>query len=104
MNNQTSPLFSNTRVVDGDTFTYNIIGELHSFNRKPAVERKDGVKIWYHMGLIHNDGDEPAIIHPNGTREYWKMGKLHREGKPAIESPLLKEGLWYENGIRIYPL
>jgi hypothetical protein len=50
----------------------------------PAIEYKDGTKIWYKNGVKHRDGDLPAVVFPDGHQEWWVNGKLHRENGPAI--------------------
>jgi hypothetical protein len=72
----------------------------------PAIEYKDGTKVWYYKGRKHrddgpayegNDGDKswyihdhlhqenaPAVIYANGDEEWWYKHQLHREGGPAV--------------------
>lgn len=50
----------------------------------PAVEYKDGTKVFYKEGVKHRDGDLPAVIFPDGHQEWWVNGKLHRDEGPAI--------------------
>lgn len=63
----------------------------------PAIEYKDGTKIWYKNGVKHRDGDLPAVIFPDGHQEWWVNGKLHRDNGPAI---IRTEGriFYFKNG------
>jgi hypothetical protein len=56
----------------------------HRDNDLPAIEYKDGTKIWYKNGLKHRENDLPAVVFPDGHLEWWSNGKLHRENGPAI--------------------
>jgi hypothetical protein len=86
---------------------------LHS-TVEPALEKANGDKYWYRMGLLHRDGgpavtqagdefwyineklhreDGPAIIRKNGTKEWYINNKRHREDGPAVT---------YKNGNKEY--
>ena len=95
-----------TKIIDGVEYTdefghwasYNIEGEHHSFNDRPAVISPCGTKYWCKNDNIHRDNDKPAIICPNGTKYWYKNGVFHRNNdKPAI---MLSDGTkyWYEHG------
>lgn len=67
-----SDRFSTVLCYDtGDTLRYKN-NVLHSV-KKPAVETKDGHKIWFKEGILHRD-DGPAHTGPNNIEEYWING------------------------------
>ena len=84
--------------INGDYYSYNAYGQLHSRGDKPAIVWPDGTKCWYKNGNCHRAGDNPAVISPDGTKYWYKNGKYHRDGdNPAIIYP---DGtkFWYKNG------
>ena len=52
----------------------------------PAVECRNGTKLWYRNGQKHRVGG-PAIECANGIKQWYQNGKLHRIDGPAIEDP-----------------
>jgi hypothetical protein len=68
----------------------------------PAIEYKDGTKIWYMSGVKHRDNGLPAVIFPDGHQEWWVDGKLHREEGPAI---IRSEGrsFYFKDGVEYLP-
>ena len=68
----------------------------------PAIEYKDGTKIWYKNGVKHRDGNLPAVVFPDGHQEWWVKGKLHREDGPAI---VRSEGwcFYFKDVVEYYP-
>lgn len=69
---------------DGDVFTINEIGNLHSFNDNPAMisSRYD---VYYSNGKVHRDNGKPAKINKkNGMVSYYKNGTLHNTNGPSI--------------------
>lgn len=52
----------------------------------PAVEQRDGTKIWYNNGLCHRL-DGPAAEEKDGTKHWYINGNAHRIDGPAIEYP-----------------
>lgn len=57
---------------------------IHREGDLPAIEYKDGTKVWYKNGVKHRDNDLPAVVFPDGHLEWWFEGKLHRENGPTI--------------------
>ena len=58
-------------------------GELHRIDG-PAVEYKNGTKVWYREGKRHRI-DGPAVECKDGSKEYWI------EGKKVTEDRVLKK-------------
>lgn len=86
--------------------TRNEVGELHSFNDKPAIITKDGYKYWYKNGRRHRDNDLPAVVDNKnndykacGYKEWWIDGIRHRGfDRPAFIFYDVK--IWIVNGKR----
>ncbi len=84
----------------GDTVWLNSDGQKHRDGDLPAVESRDGRKVWYQNGKIHRDGDQPAYVDAAGTKHWFRNNQLHRDGDlPAAE---LWNGskTWFQNGQR----
>ena len=78
-------LNENKIVKEDGTIEYrNSKGQLHRKDG-PAVERKNGDKVWYLNGEKHRE-DGPAIEWADGTTYWYINGKLHREDGPAVET------------------
>lgn len=73
----------------------NLNGKLHREDG-PAVEWRDGEKMWYLNGQLHRE-DGPAIENTNGYKSWWLNDILHREDGPAIECAN-GDKEWYLNG------
>ena len=75
---------------------------IHRENDFPAIEWKDGTKVWYKNGKKHRENGEPAVIFLDGHKEWWVDGKLHREDGPAI---IRSEGwcFYYREGVEYFP-
>jgi len=83
---------------NGNKFWYDVKGQLHRDNDKPAVEWASGTKEWFVNEKRHRDNDKPAIEWVSGDKEWWVNGQLHRDNdKPAVE---WADGYkaWWENG------
>jgi hypothetical protein len=50
----------------------------------PAIEWKDGTKLWYINNKYHRE-DGPAIEWMSGTKKWYINGLCHREDGPAVE-------------------
>ncbi len=61
---------------------YNDKNQLHRIDG-PAVEYKNGNKLWCINGLCHRE-DGPACEWADGNKEWFINGRLHREDGPAI--------------------
>jgi len=57
-------------------FTYDEMGELHSYGDFPSLVHKTGIKLWHKHGVIHRDNEMPAVIYPAGGKEYYLHGLL----------------------------
>ena len=76
-------------------------GNLHRMHDLPAVEYKDGSRVYYMDGFVHRRGnDDPAVICAWSPILYYKHGKLHRKGGPAY---IAHNGLmiWWCYGVMI---
>ena len=49
----------------------------------PAIEKKNGAKIYIQYGEFHRDG-AAAIVWKDGSEVYFKEGKLHNDSGPAF--------------------
>ena len=57
----------------------------HNYEDKPAIQLKNGTKIFMENNKIHRENDEPAVIFENNFEMYCMHGKFHRTNdKPAI--------------------
>jgi len=75
---------------------------IHREDDLPAIEWKDGCKVWYKNGLKHRNGN-PAVVFPDGHEEWWLNGVLHREGGlPAIKTVEGRQ-FYYEQGTEYFP-
>ena len=74
---------------------YNARGELHR-RFGPAVEYRDGNRVWYQNGQMHREHG-PAIEYSDGSRAWWQNDRRHRIDGPAIEY-LDGYRAWYVNG------
>jgi GNAT superfamily N-acetyltransferase len=59
---------------DGNKYWKNKEGELHRENDKPAIEYKDGQKVWYKNGIIHRENNKPAIEWADGGKAWYING------------------------------
>ena len=62
---------------DYSTCSY-LDGVLHSFDNNPAVEYKDGTKMWFYRGKRHKI-DGPAVEYSDGTKYWFIYGNLVSE-------------------------
>ena len=63
--------------------TRNEIGQLHSYDDKPAIIRADGTQQWYKDGQQHREG-APARISGTTQMVWWMQdGQVHRTDGPA---------------------
>ncbi len=53
-------------------------GELHSFDDKPAVEYKNGTKMWFYKGKRHRNNGA-SVEYKNGTKYWFIYGNLVSE-------------------------
>ncbi len=75
--------------LTGFDFTLGTIIYLNNENKLhrldgPAVEYKDGGKVWYQNGKLHRI-DGPAVERANGDKWWYQNGLLHRLDGPAVE-------------------
>lgn len=78
-----------------DSVRFKVGGNYH-YRYGPAIEHRNGTKIWYMRNKVHRS-DGPAIICFDGAEMWCQNGMLHREDGPAIIYP---NGcaIWYQNG------
>ena len=71
---------------------YNERGQFHREDG-PAMEWKDGTKIWYLNGKRHRE-DGPACELANGSKAWYLNGKKYTEEEFAL--------LQFMNGVNVY--
>lgn len=72
------------RYLDGSTSEEYIKERILHCDDKPAIEKDNGVKVWYRYGVEHRDNG-PAVEYPDGSRIFKVNGLTHRLNGPAIE-------------------
>jgi len=86
---------SNSKIYidkDGGKIYKNLKGQVHRLDG-PAVERKNGDKIWCKEGLLHRL-DGPTCDYSNGNKYWYKEGLYHRVDGPACEY-VDGDKIWY---------
>jgi len=82
---------------DGNKHWSNKEGQIHRDVDLPAIELRDGTKIWCINGLRHRDNGLPAVEWFDGGKEWFNNGRPHRIDGPAV---IWHDGstIWYMNG------
>jgi len=83
--NTEEPFYDVEMDFEGTIFYLNKKGEFHNLNG-PAIEYKDGSKIYRVNGELHRI-DGPAVERTHGGKEYWINNKRHRLDGPAVIWP-----------------
>ena len=60
----------------GETYR-SYLGQLHSYDDKPAIEKANGDKEWYKEGERHRENDKPAIEKANGDKMVQRRPTVH---------------------------
>ena len=80
-------------VIDmyGNKFWYNERGHYHREDDLPAVEWKNGTKVWYKNGLRHRENGLPAIVYVTGTTVWYDENEV----RYRIDEWIDQDKAWY---------
>lgn len=111
---------------EGNMFSVDEEGRLHSFfdrpsvvktngqmfwhkhgvlsrNNGPSIIYADGTEVWFKNGVLSREGNLPCVIYPSGTNKYFLNGLMHRTNGPAEERPN-GPNFWYWMGCKVEEL